>query len=271
MSFTPMLPVSGYSGWRFLQRTIDTQKQAFSAAPMLSRDVEHFREKIGTVSQAEDLVKDRALLRVALGAFGLDGDIDNKFFVQKVLSDGTRSDEALANRLSDPRYAAFSKAFGLSDDALPETWRDGFADRIISRYKDRQFEIAVGDVDGDMRLALNLKAGLGDIISEGGSDTSQWFRTMGTPPIRKVFETAMGFPSSFGTLDIDKQREQFQERARSLFGTDNLSKIASPENQEKLIRHFLTRASVASFNAATTSAQTALTLMSSMPRIQYAS
>ena len=49
---------------------------------------------------------------VALGAFGLQDDLPNRFFIQKVLEGGTLSTDSLANKLSDPRYAALAKAFG---------------------------------------------------------------------------------------------------------------------------------------------------------------
>ena len=89
MSYTPAIPLSGYAGWAFLKRTMPTQQASFNAAPQNKRDEDYFREKIGTINTAEQLVNDRRLLRVALGAFGLDKDINNKFFIQKVLQDGT--------------------------------------------------------------------------------------------------------------------------------------------------------------------------------------
>ena len=107
MTFQPVIPLSGYTGWRFLQRTLATQQATFNDSAPVKRATEQFRERIGGVRTAADLVKDRALLQVALGAFGLDDDIDNTYFVQKVLADGTTSDDALSSKLADKRYAAF--------------------------------------------------------------------------------------------------------------------------------------------------------------------
>ena len=41
------------------------------------------------MKSAADLVADRRLLKVALGAFGLEGEIDKKAFIRKVLEEGT--------------------------------------------------------------------------------------------------------------------------------------------------------------------------------------
>ena len=89
MSYSPILPVSGYGGWAFLKRTMATQTAAFNASGELKRDEDYFRARIGKINSAEELVADRRLLKVALGAFGLDADINSKAFVQNVLEDGT--------------------------------------------------------------------------------------------------------------------------------------------------------------------------------------
>jgi hypothetical protein len=61
-------------------------------------------------------VGDRRLLEVALGAFGLDDDIRNRFFIRKVLEEGTTSpSRRFANRLSDKRYLALAETFGFGD------------------------------------------------------------------------------------------------------------------------------------------------------------
>ncbi len=82
MSFTPVVPVGGYAGWTFLARTREAQKQAFVASASQQRDEAYFRAKIGGISTAEELVADRRLLSVVLGAFGLEADIDNRYFIR---------------------------------------------------------------------------------------------------------------------------------------------------------------------------------------------
>ena len=59
MSFTPAIPLSGYSGWAFLKRTMTTQQASFNAAPQNKRDEDYFREKIGSIKTAEALVNER--------------------------------------------------------------------------------------------------------------------------------------------------------------------------------------------------------------------
>lgn len=261
MTFQPVVPLSGYSGWLFLERTADTQRAAFNESAPVVRVTDNFREKIGQITTAEDLVNDRELLSLALGAFGLDDDIGSTFFIRKVLEDGTGEPEALANRLADPRYSALSDAFGFGGlGGVARTGLSFFADEIIDRYEAKQFEVAVGEQDNDMRLALNLAPGLDDVIESGGSNNAQWFGMMGNAPLRNMFQTALGFPSSFASVDLDQQLEQFQDRARATFGTDQLADFATAENQEKMIRLYMLRSEANAF-ATTSSASVALSLL----------
>ena len=266
MTFQPVVPISGYAGWRFLQRTMDNQVAAFEKSQPVVRATDYFRENIGKVRTAEDLVSDRRLLEVALGAYGLDDDIDNKFFIRKILEDGTTADDALANRLSDKRYFAFSLAFGLSPDGVPRTNVSAFVERVIDRFETKQFARAVGQTDPDMRLALNVSEGVADILKNNQSDTARWFSVMGNAPLRRVFEAALGLPSSIGRIDLDQQLDAFRDRARSVFGTDKVEDFTDPERQEDLIRLFLVRAQVAQF-AAASGGSTALTLLQNTPSV----
>lgn len=112
MSFQPVLPLTGTAGWAFLKRTEAAQEAAFGKRPEVQRDEAYFREKIGSIRSAEALVSDRRLLRISLEAFGLEGDLNARAFIRKVLEEGTLKRDSLANKLADPRYSQLSRAFG---------------------------------------------------------------------------------------------------------------------------------------------------------------
>ena len=57
MSYTPVIPLGGYTGWQFLQRTQSDQSAALANTPSLQRDMQYFRDNIGTVATGEDLVE----------------------------------------------------------------------------------------------------------------------------------------------------------------------------------------------------------------------
>lgn len=245
MSFQPAIPFSGFAGWAFLKRTQAKQQAAYQAAPTARREEAYFRQKIGSVNTAQGLVDDPRLLRVALTAFGLQSDFDSKAFIRKVLSDGTLKEGALANRLSDKRYREFSAAFGFGDFSVPRTQLSDFADRILEKHRIQGFEAAVGTQNPTLRLALNAEREMPQLAQAGSSDDAKWFTLMGNRPLREMMQTALGLPSSFAALDIDRQLQTFKARSRATFGSDSLSQFSDPASMDRLLRTFILRAEIA--------------------------
>lgn len=263
MNFQPVVPLGGYAGWAFLARTKGAQQEAFAGSPAVDRETKYFEKNIAEIQTAEQLVNDRTLLKIALGAFGLDDDLNNRFFIRKVLEDGSLTEDALANKLADKRYLELTKAFGFGDFSVPRTVLSTFAAEITAAYKTRQFEIAVGDQNASMRLALGLERDLAELAQKSTSNPSKWFTIMGTPPLREVFEAAFGLPTSFGALDIDRQYETLAERARSVFGSDDITQFAEPERMEELVRLYLARSEIQGIGATIIPGSVALALLQS--------
>lgn len=390
MSFQPILPMTGLAGWSFLSRTIGQQQAAFVKSIPVQRTTDYFRANISKATTAEALVNDRQLLQVALGAFGLDDDINARALIRKVLEGGVLRSDSLASRMSDKRYALLAEAFGYGDSGPrvglpdfandliaryeshqlePPTGRQGndarlahgleaalddlladtqsararwfavigdpplrkifevalelppnfaqfdidkqfdtltngakavfgtddlaefiqtgrheelaqrfvdriaprvglpdFADDLVARYEARQFEVAIGERDNDMRLALNVESSLSDLLANTRSNRARWFTLMGDPPLRKVFETALGLPPSFAQIDVDRQLSMFMSKARTTFGTSDLADFTKDDKREDLIRRFLVRSEAAAFASQYNPANIALTLLSGMAR-----
>jgi hypothetical protein len=264
--FTPVIPIGGLPGWTLLNRTIERQSALFSAAPALQRDTDHFREAIAEVKTAADLVSDRRLLRVALGAFGLQEDIDSRAFIRAIIEQGTQARDALANRLTDDRYRGLANAFSFLARPSNEPPPPDFADRIIDQFRQREFETAVGEQDAGLRLALNADREFAALAAEDSSDNALWFRILGTPPLREVFEVALGLPQSFAQLDLDRQLQDIRSLAEQRLDISSPRDLASDDLREGLIRQFLLRDQLASFTV-NSSQSIALTLLQSAPRL----
>jgi hypothetical protein len=260
VTYTPVIAGTGNAGWAFLQRTRETQQAAFDQSALVERDTAYFEANVGKVRTAEELVSDYRLLKVALGAFGLDDDINSKFFIRKVLEEGTLSDDAFSNKLADKRYHAMSKAFGF-DLSPPLSALSDFGAKITAAYKDRQFEVAVGEQDQNLRLVMGFDRELQTIATNGSSENSMWFTIMATQPVRKVFEAAFNLPLAVGTLDIDRQLEIFKEKAEAFFGTSNPADFLDGETQEELTRRFLVQADLGAGISINSPGSIALTLL----------
>jgi hypothetical protein len=262
MSFTPTIPMGGLAGWRFLERTAEAQRAAFDRGPQLARDVAYFQEKIGTVTSPEALVQDRRLLKVALGAFGLDGEIDKRAFVRKVLEGGTDDPRSFANRMTDPAWKKLAQAFGFGNAGGPRVARSGFAAEITDAYRIRQFEVAVGGVDDSMRLALNFRREIAELAraAQPGDGGRGWLAVVGSRPLRAVFEGAFGLPRQFVNVDLDRQVEIFRDRARGVVGDGSLAAFRDPAAVDRIVTRFLARAQLEAGLASTVTSP-ALTLL----------
>ena len=261
MTFQPVLPASGLLGWRYLDRTMERQLETFGKSPANKRDTDYFMENIGAIKSAEELVGDRRLLRVALGAYGLQDDLQSKAFIQKVLEGGTENNRSLANRLADERYKSFADKFGFGNAAGAQTGAPGFGADIVSRFRAAQFEVAIGKSDDTMRLALNAKRELSELAGKSVSEKTKWFLILGNPPLRSVFEKALSLPKSFGQVDIEKQLETMQDLSSRRLDIDSLSDLSDAKKLDKFVERFLLQAQIAEFSQTYSPLNTALTLL----------
>ena len=269
MSFIAAIPFQGLQGLRHLERTLEKQQTLLMNSVTHSRDTKYFEDNISQVKTVEDLMSDRRLLRVALKAFGLQDDIGKTFFIKKILSSDTQDKKSLANRLNDKRYQKITKAFGFGDLNTPEgkTAETDFAKKIIKLYRKAQFEVAVGQQDNDLRLALNAKRSLATLLSERTDEDGQeksentyWYQIFGDKPLRTVFETALSLPKSIGKLNLEAQLTHFKSAFSRNFEGMKLTDFDQPEMLDRLVDRFLIRQQLVQ-SASTNSASIALTLL----------
>lgn len=260
MIYQPIIPVTGNAGWNFLKSTREMQQTAFNESSQIKSNVEYFTQNIQDVLSPSDLIDDRRLLMVALGAFGLSEDINNAFFVQKVLQEGTLSDDSFANRLSDKRYFELSQSFGF-DLSPPKTVLSDFANTIVNRFQKRSFEEAVGQSNGDLRIALSFSREVEYLSTNSSSVDAAWFTVLGNPPLRRVLEKALGLPSQSASIQIDRQLSIFKEKAEKIFGVSDPRSFTEENLKEKIIQIFLLRSNMESLSVTTTKGSVALSLL----------
>ena len=266
MTFSVTLPLSGYAGWNFLKRTQTKQQALLSQNVVQQGDEAYFRKKISTIKTAEDLVSDRRLLRVALGAFGLTSDLNNTYFVRKVLESNTLQPGSLAAKLSDKRYKEMADAFGFGSFDTPSTQISTFPDTILKKFQLQQFEEAVGAANGNMRIALYAERALPELAAKSQSDATKWYTIVGSEPLQKLFQTSFNLPQSFAALNVDQQVGILQKKAKAMFGDTAVAQFSDPTKLQDLIRSYIVRAEAASNGQAlTTKGAGALQILQQRP------
>ena len=259
--FQPAIPLGGYAGWKVFERSVARQKEAFGDQAAVRRDLAYFNGKISSIRTPEDLVRDRRLLSVALGAFGLEDEINKKAFIRRALDEGVLDPRSFANRLNDPRWRAFATAFSAENLALGRFELSSAREDISTRFIERSFERSVGDVDQNFRLAMNFRREIKAIASSANADRVGWLQIMGQRPLRAVVEAALGLPSSIANLDIDKQRSLFEKKAEAVFGTASPKAFLEDANVEQALRRFFARSEIEAGPGANTRGAAALSLL----------
>lgn len=265
MTFQPFVLGTGLAAWGLLKSTLATQKTAFNKNFIPQSDSAYFKDRFATLNTADDIVSDRRILRVVLGAYGLTDDIENRHFIKTVMSEGVSDPTTLANKLSDRRYRTLASDFDFSQTPPAHKNRPQLATQTVNAYLAQSFEIEIGRSDMDMRLSLSFKRAFTDIARSASSDNSAWFQILATPPVKEVIQTALGLPTEFSKLDIDDQHTRIQEKAKQIFGTKTINELAENNSLEEITRRFLIIRQAKS-GAQTSPLQTALVLLSSIPK-----
>ena len=259
--FQPAIPIGGYAGWKVFERSAARQKEAFGDQASVQRDLAYFKEKISTIRTPEDLVRDRRLLSVALGAFGLEDEINKRAFIRRALDEGVLDPRSFANRLNDPRWRAFATAFSAENLALGRFELNSARDDVSARFVERAFERSVGDVDSNFRLAMNFRREATAVANGANADRVGWLQIMGQRPLRAVVEAALGLPSSIANLDIDRQRLLFEQKSQEVFGTKSPKAFLEEANVETALRRFFARSEAEAGPSNNTRGSAALSLL----------
>lgn len=262
MSFQPIVPLGGVAGWEFLKRTRARQESSFAGSPRIKQTTTSFTQSFAEIRTADDLVKNRQALGVVLGAFGLQGDIENRAFIRKVITDGVTERGALANRLADKRYLALAQELAHLAPGGSGTPPAGLSDSLTARFRMTEFEIAVGNSNETMRFSLAFARKMPEILETTKSDAARWFAILGDPPTRRVVETALGLPKEFAALDIDDQVSRLRDAASKRFGINRAADLGSPDMIEAVTRRFLLLDQVREAQAGMSGAAVALALLS---------
>ena len=259
MTFQPVIPLSGFAGWNFLQSTYDKQLETYSQAPQIQRDMEYFKEKFAQSLPVEDFLSDPRLRRITTTAFGLNGEEWKTGYIRNILEEVQDPESSFLERLNNPQYTSFAKALEPANGNI--NLLSSEIDEIAARYAAESFEIAVGQQDESMRLSLNYQDSISELVTEDSTDQAILFKLLGSVPVRTVLQTALNIPTDINSLDIDRQADYLEERLKSQFGINSIQDLKDPETIEKVVQRYQVLEGINQVSTQLGSASTALVLL----------
>lgn len=234
-----------------------------STLEVLGSTISYFEENIGRVDSIDKLLEDRDLLKVALTAFGVEGRDDSATILERALSEDPNGPESLVNIIGDRGLAKLSRKFGFYQSGSGFSQDEDFASRIVDNYQWQLFENSVDIVDEAIGNALSFQRGAPALASLEGNDNTKWYSVLGDTMMREVFQTALGLPSGFSQIDIDKQLSVIKDKSEIRYGIKSFSDLLDSKKLDAVIRGYLLQKEVQDNNALG-SQQVALTLLSSI-------
>ena len=259
MVFQPVIPLSGFGGWNFLQSTYDSQLETYSSTPQIKNDIDYFTEKFAEPMAVEDFLSDPRLRRISMTAFGLSGEEWKTGYIRTVLDEVQDPESTFLARLNNPQYNEFANELRPVDGKILLTLPD--LEKITARFSAESFELAVGEQDNAMRLSLNYQSEISDLVTEGSSDQTILYRLLGSVPVRTVLESALGLPADIQKLDLDRQAAILDDKLKSQFNISSIQDLTDPEVIDRAVSRYMALDGLNRNAAATGPAATALVLL----------
>ncbi|MCQ8185501.1 DUF1217 domain-containing protein [Parvularcula maris] len=200
----------------------DTGRQ-LPLAKFNEREIQYFRENIGNVSSAEELLADERLYRFALTAFDLESQVDSRALVKKVLEEGVADPDSLANKLVDKKFRDFARAFAFAESGDRNVRNPNFAEEVIGKYRRVKLEGDAGEDNIGVRLAA--------YFDRKAPGLTSWFSVLGDKALREVIFTALDLPDEMQRTNPDKLAEIFEDRL-------DLDELKDPEGRKKFLQRF---------------------------------
>lgn len=254
--FVPAIAGSGLGAWARLEQTRADDIARLTEAPAMTRVRDDAADELRTLTSLSELVENRRLLEVVLGAHGLADQVDNRALVTRVIEQGPGQD-GLAGRLGDVRWLELARTFSSGVRGLT----DATITRILDAHARETHTALVTREQEGLGTALAARDRLEDLAADGASDRLVWLSVIGDDSLRRIFETTLGLPQSFWTLDVTTLERRLGEAFEARFGTSVSAAIADPDTRESILERAI--ALDAGTRAQTTSAGAiALSLLS---------
>lgn len=183
------------TGWTVLQKGGSAVQAAYAAQDSSAGDIAYFKSVASKLTTPAALLGDYRALNFVTTAYGLSGQVGQTALLKKLLTQDPNASSSLAQQLADPAYLRFAKA--LSNWSPPPFSTPAGVDAAVAGFKEKSFETAIGKDNTALQEARYFS-----LNAQGITRLSD---IMADKPLLDVVTTALGIPSSFGSLNYDQQ------------------------------------------------------------------
>ncbi len=183
----------------------------------------YFKDNIGKIKSADQLIKNTRLFSFAMTAFGLGDMTYAKGMMKQVLQQGVADPKALANKMNNPNIRAFAKAFDFAANGASTTSSAALQASVVDRFVEQSLETTQGKQNPGVQLALYFR--------RNAPNVSSIYGILADKNLLTVVQTALGISPMTSAQPIDTQ-------ARLLSSKLKLSDFQDPKMLQAFISRF---------------------------------
>lgn len=203
-----------------------TEYQTFLKRKDLQRDVDYYKENIGSVKTLDDLFNNQRLLNFVLKAYGLESDAQYPGKIRKIIESDLTDVNSLANRFQDPRYKQLTQDLNVAILGTTKLTLGSTTEDIVNKYQQLSYEQHLDEQAPGVRAAIEFERRIKDV--------DQTVQLLGDSVLREVVTVANNIPKELAYQDTDAQVAALEKRV-------DLKELKSDQGEiDKLVLRYLT-------------------------------
>lgn len=189
----------------------------------VKRDTEYYKANISKIKTIDDFVKDYRLFSYAMRSYGLEDMIYAKAFMKKLLTEGISDPKSMANKMTNPLYKEFAKAFDFAGKGDKATSEPSATTEAVSKYYEQTLEKKEGEDNEGVRLALYFKRKASSVTSTMG--------LLADKALLKFVQTTFNIPEGTSKAPLEAQVRNIEKHFK-------VEDLKDPKKVDKLILRF---------------------------------
>ncbi|WP_377276152.1 DUF1217 domain-containing protein [Rhizobium sp. R86522] len=209
---------------RFLD---DNERTA--AREAATKKAEVYQERIQSIDTVKELLADRDVIDVVIGAYGLDPEDVTDDFLKQVFASDLSDPKSFVNQQPDGRWAELVASFNfdangnLTRETIGTVQQRGETLETVNKYLRQTLEETEGASNEAVRLALYFERTAPNITDAYG--------LIADDALMAVFRTTFGFSDEFSNMDVDQQ-------ARIINDNLDLADLQDPTKLERFLQRY---------------------------------
>ncbi|MEZ0169678.1 DUF1217 domain-containing protein [Microvirga sp. TS319] len=215
--------ISTSTRYQIISNNLTRTKSLIENDAVVKREIEYYNKTIKTIKTIDDFVKNDRVFKFAMKAYGLEDMAYGKALFKKLLQEGVSSPTSMANKMSNPLYKEFAKAFDFVGKGAEATSAASATTEAVEKYIQQTLEQREGNDNQGVRLALYFKRKASSVKTTMG--------ILADKAMLEFVQTTFNIPKAAARADIDIQVRQLEK----LFDVKDLQ---DPKKVDKLIQRF---------------------------------